>query len=308
MMKDLGLAAFLVVMSGIAHADTICATGTPGCAAAGGTLVNVPSLSSLVGDLSSGTPYWDNLSGDGDHTTMNVGYILMGACGTTGDCPTDYLSPGSQYLAGTGSVNSPSNVSLLSTSASFTVTLLQVLTGDGTLTFGYYNASDTSLATAQASEKPIFGPLIQYDPGAFAPTAFTPTPGEDYGFYLTRCAAGGSAPNATGCPGGYITLFSNPLLNTCTALDPSCSTDQHFSVFTSATTGLYYVGIDDWADLGGPLNGESNGDYNDIVFALSTSGPSTPPATPEPATFGLIGAGLAGLGAARIRARRKRAS
>jgi PEP-CTERM motif len=303
MIKSLGLAVFFVVVSGIAHADTICATGTPGCAVTSGTLVNVPSLASIASDISTGTPYWDNVSGDGNHTTMNVGYILMGACGTPSNCPVNYLSPGSQYLAGTGSPNSPSAISLHSTSSSFMVTLLEDFTGDGSLTFGYYNASDTSLPAAQASEQPIFGPLIPNDPGAFPTTAFTPISGEDYGFYLTRCAAGGSGPGGASCPGGYITVFSNPALNTCTVADPSCSTDQHFSIFTSATAGLYYVGIEDWGYLGGPLTGEANGDYNDIVFALDTY--TTP--VPEPATFGLIGLGLAGLGAARVRARRNRA-
>jgi hypothetical protein len=83
----------------------------------------------------------------------------------------------------------------------------------------------------------------------------------------------------------------------------TCSDDQHFVIFTSATTpGTFYIGIEDWGMLGGSSNGEANGDFNDVVFEMTSS---TPP-TPEPATFGLMGAGLLALGLARSRGRKNR--
>ena len=300
------MASFLVLASSSGWGDTI--------VLGSGSLANVPTsisnpsvgvtgcgITVQCGYLGTG-PYWDNLSGDGTapNNQMNVGYILTGTCSVTADCPTDYDPL--QYLSqnnGAGNPNSPSSISLLNTSSSPEVTLLEVLTGDGNDTFGYYNASDTTIGTAAASETPILGPLIPFDPGAYSTTSLGIPNGEDYGFYLTRACY-------TSCPAGntsgYITLFSNPSLNTCTTNDPSCSTDQFFTIFTSPTSGVYFVGIEDRGLSGGPANGEGNGDYNDIVFELNTNAP----AVPEPASFSLMGVGLFGLGLARFRARKNR--
>jgi hypothetical protein len=266
-----------------------------GCGSLGASL---DSAASQCGFNRTG-PYWDNDSGDG--SKMNIGYVLTGACvAIPADCPTNY-GP-NQYLAGSGSLNPPSSISLDHTSGSDVITLLEDITQDGTLTFGYYNASDTTLGAAAASEQPIYGPLIPNDPSAYSPASLTLTSGEDYGFYLTRCAAGGTGPGAASCVGGYITLFSNASLNSCTPADPSCTTDQHFAIFTSTTPGIFYVGVEDWGLLGEPNNGEGYGDDNDIVFALNTN--TAAPSVPEPATFSVIGAGLAALGLARLRARK----
>jgi hypothetical protein len=308
MIKTLSLAICLAVASGIALADTI--------VVGSGSLANVPGniSSPVIGVTNCGVttnptgncgalgmgPYWDNISGDGNQ--MNVGYILTGGCGISADCPTNYQPL--QYLSGAGTPNSPASLSLISTSTAV-VTLLEDITGDTSLTFGYYNAGASGLAAAVLSEQPIFGPLIPNDPGAYSPTALALTSGENYGFYLTRSCY-------TDCPAGdtsgMVTEFSNPTLNSCTTEEPTtgsvtCDTDQHFVIFTSGTTGLYYVGIEDWALLGSPINGETNGDYNDVVFELNSSVAPTP----EPASLGLIGAGLAALGVVRFRARNSRA-
>jgi hypothetical protein len=317
MSKVVGLVGFLALAFGIARGDSIIMgsygwSSVPtsigdglGC----GSVASPGSGATQCGFVGMG-PYWDNDSGKG--AAMNIGYFLTGTCGIAPDCPTNY-TPQEYLSSGTGSFSSPLDISLDHTSSSAVVTLLADSTWDGTDSFGYYNASDTSLAAAEASEVPIFGPLIQDDPGAYTPDSLALTSGENYGFYLTRCAVGGMGTGAASCPGGYITLFSNASLNTCTAMEPTtgpitCSNDQHFSIFTSGTSGVFYVAIEDWGLLGGPGNGEANGDFNDVVFELNTAESNGPgQGVPEPATFGLIGAGLAGLGLARLRARKSRA-
>jgi hypothetical protein len=286
MIKVLSLAGVLALASGIALGDTILLGSNQsmvtvsGLGGVCGSLTAAPiGAPSQCGALGTG-PYWDNDSTDG--VRRNIGYFL-------GNSVDQYLSQNN----GLGNPDTPSSITLVHSSVTSTV-LLEDVTGDGTLTFGFYNTSTMAMTS-------IYGPLIPNDPTAYSPIALPLTNGETYGFYLTRacytnCPVGDPTP-------GYITLFSNPSLNTCTTLDPSCASDQHFVIFGSSTSGIYYVGIEDWGLLGGPSNGEANGDFNDVVFELNTSAS----ALPEPASFGLMGAGLLGLGLARLRARKNRA-
>jgi hypothetical protein len=283
MIKVLSLAGFFALASGIAFADSI-VTGTwvnmpssitnpgpgTGCGSAG---PSPGSASSQCGLLGTG-PYWDNDSGKGAYG--NIGYFLTGTGMFTGDTNYNPL----QYLAsGPGSYSAPSSLTLDHTSSSAVVTLLGDATGDKSDQFGYYNVSNPSILY------PLFGP-----------GNLTGDIGDSLGlsnlvnsFYITkncyfRCPVGDTA--------GTVTWYSNP------SLDTTDAGNEHFVIFDSATTGVYYVGIEDWGLFGGMNSGEGNGDYNDIVFELTV---------PEPATFGLIGVGLAGLGLARLRARRLRA-
>jgi hypothetical protein len=288
MIKVLSLAGFFALASGVTFGDSILLGSNQ-------SLVNVWGLGGMCGSLTGaasnapsqcgalGTgPYWDNDSTDG--VRQNIGYFLGGSV--------------SQYLSqnnGAGNPDAPSIITLVHSSNAASV-LLEDVTGDGTLSFGFYNTSSMAMTS-------IYGTLIPNDPSAYSPVILPLTSGENYGFYLTRacytnCPVGDTTP-------GYITLFSNPSLNTCTVYETSsqCANDQHFTIFTSPTAGIYYVGIEDWGSLGGSSNGEGIGDFNDVVFELNTS----TSAIPEPASFGLIGAGLLGLGFARLRARKGRA-
>jgi len=319
-MGVLRLGIFLALASGFAWGDSIllgsgALVNDPASISNGAGCGSIPISPSNVlapsqcGIWGSG-PYWDNNSGKG--ADMNAGYFLTGSCGIPLDCPTNY-GPQQYLSSGTGSYSAPSIISLAHTSGAAVVTVLGDLTRDVTLNLGYYNASDTSLAAAVASETPICS-LI---PGSLIPCTQTPqslaiASGEDYGFYLTRscynyCPAGDTS--------GTVTLFSNASLNTCTTAEPSaspatgaspampgCGADQHFAIFTSATPGVFYIAVDDWGLLGGvgPSNGEGFGDYSDLVLELNT----TP--APEPATFGMISAGFAGLGLASFLTRKNR--
>jgi hypothetical protein len=226
---------------------------------------------------------------------MNVGYLLTGTGGFSGDTdydPLDYVSQNN----GAGAPDAPTEISLLNTSSTVAVTLLGSYTFDTTAIIGYYNASATTAAAAALTEIPLYGP------GSLVPSVGTSvslldlSSGEDYGFYLTKCD---DYVDGTGSAClGTTTWFSNDSLDT-TDIGPPIH--QHFSIFDSPTTGIYYLGVKDWRN--GGLEGY--GDFNDVVFELNTDDPPVP--TPEPATIGLIGAGLLGLGLTRLRSRRSQA-
>jgi hypothetical protein len=289
MIKGLGLAALLAVASGIACADTI-------VLASGESFVNVPTsivnplgtncgvtgnASGNCGYLGTG-PYWDNESGKGNE--MNIAYVLTGTCGTPADCPTNYNPL--QYVAGNSSGSQPTSITLDDTSNDAAVTLLGDSTGDTTDSFGYYNVSNPSVLYT------LYGPGSMVGDIGIPVNLSSLISGGDYGFFITKschtlCPAGDPTP-------GFVTWYSDE------SLDLSDVGNQHFAIFTSPTTGEYYIGIEDWGIFGGAGNGEGNGDFDDIVFELTTS-------VPEPSTFGLIGAGLLGLGLTRLRARKSRA-
>jgi hypothetical protein len=289
MIRGLGIAGVLALASGLAYADTI-------VAASGENFVNMPASilnpgigtncgltgnsSGNCGYVGSG-PYWDNESGKGNEG--NVGYILSSTCGTPANCLTNYNPV--QYVAGASSSASPTSITLDHTTPA-TVTLLGDTTGDTTDSFGYYDVSNPNILYT------LFGPGSMLGDIGVSTDLPNLVNGGGYGFFITKschtlCPAGDATP-------GYVTWYSND------ALDASDIGNQHFALFTSPTTGIYYIGIEDWGLFGGTGNGEGNGDFADIVFELNSS-------VPEPATFGLIGAGLLSFGLMRLRIRKRRA-
>jgi len=287
MTRLLRLASFLALASGLALGDSIVLTDGAAWASMPSIISNPGpgtgcGVTSNCGTLGTG-PYWDNLSSDGPK--MNVGFFLTGSCGVSGDCNTDYDPL--QYLSqnnGTGQPNAPTDISLQA-SGPDSVTLLANYTGDTTLTLGYYNISNPTVLY------PLFGPgSLTSDLGDSLSLSITS--GGDYGFYITRSCHNDFA----GCSDGYTTWYSND------SLDTTDVGNQHFAIFNSTTPGVFYVGIEDWG-LAAGSGVEGLGDYNDIVFELSSK--SVP--TPEPGALGLIGGGLVGIGLARLRARKNQA-
>ena len=267
------LAAGAVVFSaGLALGDSVLENG--------GAPTFTPFPVNLATGLNSGTPYWDNYSGDfGGSNTSNIGYCLTGA----GDCGLHSsivnVNP-NQYLSGTGSGgtnNAPAAFNLVHTTNSLIISVLGSFTGDPNESFGIYDASLTG-AAAVASEITLFGPGV-----------FT----------------AGTSVNASGVPFANIgffdkpqagmTWFSQSSLNNSGSFTETAG-HQHFALFTIASNpNVFYLGMTDWLMGNG---GEGNGDYNDIIIQINAS--------PEPATFMLIGAGLLGLGYTRFSGRSRK--
>jgi len=279
MMKWLGMAAILALASGIACADTIMLAG-------GESFTNMPAsvLDPAVGTNcglttncgSVGGPYWDNTSG-GSAPEQNAGFFLTAQGAFAGGTDYDPLT----YLAGSGSPDAPTSITLDSTSVA-SATLLLNDTGYTGTTFGYYNESDP------ADQTVLFGPGALTGDIGDSVALSSLTNGENYGFFITRClvwVSGYSGPCSE-----YTTWYSDE------SLDTTDTGHQHFVIFTSPTTGDYYIGLSDWLQGN---SGEGNGDFSNILIELNST-------VPEPATFGLIGAGLLGLGLTRLRARKRR--
>jgi hypothetical protein len=85
---------------------------------------------------------------------------------------------------------------------------------------------------------------------------------------------------------------------------PYDSNHEHFALFQAGTNvNQYYAGLEDLAfTIGDPdaaANGvEGYGDYNDLIFGITTS--VATPSAPEPSTFLIFGLGL-GIGALKYR-------
>jgi hypothetical protein len=269
-MKILFAMSSLALLSGFVMGDTILENG------GGPTFTNFPT--NMATPLGTGTPFWDNHSGDfGGTNTANIGYFL----GATGNFNggTNYQANG--YLSGAGSGGTNDAVpafNLVHTTNSLFISLLGAYTGNTTNMFGIYNASLTG-AAATSSEIALFGSTAATGTTANqSAVSFS-----NVGFYMTNSTNG-------------VTWFSNSAMNTAAASgDPTGH--QHFALFTTSTDpNIFFLGVTDWAFGNG---GEGNGDYNDFLVKINAS------AVPEPATFALMGAGLLGLGFVRFRVRNR---
>jgi hypothetical protein len=297
--KILYWVGIIALAGGAARGDSVLLAG-------GDSWASMPDFNGLVSSLMSGTPYWDNASPlDGFETS--AGFFLTGTGGFASGGPTYYSNSG--VLSGSSSTDyaplayvsqdngpdnpdAPTDLSFSLDGSGQVLTLLANLTVGHASTFGYYDASQATLAGAGSSEVPIYGPgNLGSDIGANVNLSIGDA---TYGFYLTVC----TAYDGTDCT-ATTTWFSN------SALDNSDGTHQHFAVFDSSVSGTYFVAIKD-AFLN--TNGEGYGDFNDIIFELDTnsSGGNTGPGipidlSPEPGSLILLSVGLALLAIARLR-------
>lgn len=246
-----------ILVCAAAHANSVLLTS-------GESWASMPS--NLGTGLGTGTPYWDDNSLDG--AQYNVGYFLTGTgafAGGSNYAPTAYVTSTGGYAGS----DSPASLSMLQTTSSLTVTLLATVTANTLETVGFYDASQTSVGGAAATEIPLISAPGPYGAAVGVSTSYSVPIGEDVGFYLTQCVT----YSGPGTCSQYATWFSN------TALDSTAL--QHFAFFSSAS-GTMYVGVEDWAI---PVTGyEQWGDFNDFIFAVNS--------VPEPATFGTLAAGL----------------
>jgi hypothetical protein len=272
-MKILMAMSSLALISGLAMGDTISENG------GSATFTNVPNLTTNA-QLNSGIPYWDNHSGDfGGTNTANAGFFLTAAGSFSGG--TNY-SPNQYVAASSGNPDAPTAFNLVHSTNSLLISLIGANTGGTTETFGIYDASKSTFATAAATEIALFGPgsmsaqvgtLRNESAAGFA----------SVGFYLSNSSVG-------------ATWFSNTALNA-NGTSGDAAGHQHYALFTTGTdANTFYLAVEDWITGAG----DGLGDYNDLVIKINAD------AVPEPATFALMGAGLLGLGFARFRTRKNR--
>jgi hypothetical protein len=272
-MKLLIALGTLALFSGFATGDTISENG------GSATFTNVPNLTTNA-QLNSGIPYWDNHSGDfGGTNTANAGFFLTAAGSFSGG--TNY-SPNQYVAASSGNPDAPTAFNLVHSTNSLLISLIGANTGGTTETFGIYDASKSTFATAAATEIALFGPgsmsaqvgtLRNESAAGFA----------SVGFYLSNSSVG-------------ATWFSNTALNA-NGTSGDAAGHQHYALFTTGTdANTFYLAVEDWITGAG----DGLGDYNDLVIKINAD------AVPEPATFALMGAGLLGLGFARFRTRKNR--
>jgi hypothetical protein len=266
--------AVLILAATAARADTVLGTGS---------FVPVPILD-------TGHGFWNNPSRDG--TAMNIGYFLTGTggfpagCGSSPLCGANYLGiSGQYYSAGLLFNDQPLNFSFLRNSVALQITILGAYSpGNMPTSFGYYDASATTLAAAVAIEVTLFASGTI--PGAVG-TSIKVSPYANYGFFETVCTAAVLSGSTYTCTATQ-TYFSNSNLN------PAGETaHQHFALFNLVNhPEVYFIGVEE-SPANDPIEGL--GDYNDVIIAIGDFRPSAPPA-PEPATFSMIGVGLLVLG------------
>jgi hypothetical protein len=278
------IAVVLVFPLGAIRADTLIGTG--GAWQSGWTQAQLVQGTSPT----PGTPYWNNLSGDG--IQGDIGWCL------TGGSPTCVMagSPGAPLpYYGTAAGGSVSSMSFTSSGSS--LSLAAIITNETTAgqydIFGYY--------VVPTSGAPTLVPLFSTQPGASqAMVGSTATlnlaAGTNYGFYVEN-VQGAGGPNES----DYL-FYMNSALND-NVFDggtPTAGPDslQHFAIFQNSNG--YVVGdVDAYACASPSQQGSSpcimasQFDYNDLIVTVS-------PTTPEPATLGLMGIGVI-LGAGLLR-------
>ncbi len=290
-MKTLGIFAAALLIPVAALADTV---SSPDAA-----FVNVPLTFQSTTGSGSGSPFWDNKSLDGTHTNMNAGYFLTGSNASLG--LTDYLGTGGgfgNYLStGASGLDASADFSFLQSDPSADVTLLYSNAGanysaNGT-EIGFYNVQDPTQKQVLFAHGTLYNPapfsLGVYNNDLSPQTPFSVNTMANYGIYATTC--GYNSNGTVYCNTYYSDTGLNPASNN----EP---THQHFALFQNAQNPLaYFIGFE---DIRGVSNAtEGYGDFNDVIFSLTTTQsttPHTPTPTPEPATFSILGLGLVGLG------------
>ena len=250
------VAVALVGATASAEAQTWAAVGTPN-------------------NVSAGQQYWDNTSNDGTH--CNVGYVLEGVAGTSGNSCSNQRPSG--WLPYTGTTPT---------------TYLQA-TGGG------YDPFSMPAGTYEFS-------LL---PGTSSTGGDIAAANQDWGYVdLTTLALTSFNGGLPGVPVDIADPWAFYIVMTNGNYAYSNSANQ-FALFgfgpTGSFTGFdtgsnYILGIE---DIYTGSNGGSDKDYQDELMQFTYDGTGTTTETPEPGTMTLLATGLAGMAAA---ARRRRKS
>jgi hypothetical protein len=285
-MKMFGIIAAAILIPAAALADTISSPGA--------TFVNVPlTFQSTTGTNS--VPFWNNKSSDG--LNMNGGDFLTGSNATMG--LTDYLGSGGgfgNYLSTGGSApDAPANFSFLQSALSAQITLLYTNAGANYSAYGteigLYNVQDPTQKVALFAHGTLYNPDPfsggVYNNNLVPQTPFAVNTWANYGIYANTC---GYNPNGS--------IYCNTYYSTTGLSSNEGFMHQHFALFQNPLIPQTYLVA--FEDSRGWNTTEGYGDFNDAIFQIQTT---TIPirtvevlATPEPATFSIIGLGLIALG------------
>jgi hypothetical protein len=210
---------------------------------------------------STGSPYWNSVSGDG--AQYNIGWCLAGG----GNCSIS-TPPGALSYYGSGT-SAASTMSFTNSGSSQQATLQGVFTNQNGLPnssglngldyFGWYSVSGSTISTHQ---------LFTSTSSIGSAADFSPT--STYGFYLENVQSAGLPYEAD-----YF-WFMNDSLDYVSGTGVLDSGTQHFAAFAAANG--FYIGAE---DTPAP---SSDFDYNDMIVSVAP--------IPEPAFLGLLGGGL----------------
>jgi len=209
-------------------------------------------------------PYWNGISGDGPE--YNIGWCLTG----TGNCSISN-PPGALAYYGNGNA-AASNISFASSGTAQEVSLLGIFTNqngvppNGTNYFGWYTDNKGVIT---------LNPLFNSTDAIGSYTNFSPT--GSYGFYEENV----QSPN-TSYTANYFWFTNTSLDYTSGPGAPATDGGQHFSIFGSAGSSSFYLGLEDT-----PFS-SSDFDYNDMIIKFEP--------VPEPSSIALIAGGIGLLG------------
>lgn len=233
------------------------------------------STANLVQGVSPtpGTPYWNNLSGDGSR--YNIGWCLVGG----GDCNIP-SPPGNVPYFGLNGGGAPADIVFANNGYAVTATLQAAITNSRLLDiFGWYSINaDSSIGSLH----PLFSEL------SATGTTQTFLPSNTYGFYIQQDQGTLGAPFSS-----QYFFFMNSADNRVAGYPNPGDSLQHFAVFdapTGASDAPYYIGAVDTRACSPSTRGTCNPigsfDYNDFVVKLDTVN------IPEPGSLGLLACSL----------------
>lgn len=261
--------------------------------------------------------FWNNSSSDivNGSQAANVGNFLNDSGGfalngniTSGcsTCGVNYMASGGQMYVDSG--NTPdfvNNLNFVKGVGGIQIELLYANYSANNLTsFGLYDASNLTDTLLLQDAAPNLNNMIgtAYTSGTLFVGAtnmgtFNLSNGSPYanwGIYATMCTENATTVVQCQSDGDLVTYFMGAVSQLNAGQIPFDSAHEHFALFQAGTNAnQYYAGVEATAfTRSAPTDPvEGYGDFNDLIFGITTG-----TATPEPTTMTIMGLGLASLG------------